>query len=182
MFRKRDKSANRDAEPNLLKEVAAIFEENDFQNSTEPTFDSSPNTASNESLISQESATPPPRQTHRSKSRDRSKSRENSKERFYESHNDKENLSDFLNDLNQDDNFKSTVMDPMGRLMIDVVAQLKAVSHKTNVPFTKRTEEVCQEYAEHLDNINNTIENKVNNKVYTELETEIAKLKKTWVI
>jgi hypothetical protein len=176
MFRKRDKSASKEAEPNILREVAAIFEDEDFPEKTEPTENSNPKANSQESLYPPESPAPSSRKSRRSKSRDRSKSRESSKERY--SSYDEHEQGGFIDDLGKDDNFRSTVMDPMGRIIIDLVAQLKAVSKKAKIPFNKNTEDLCQEYVEHLGDLNNTIENTVNKRVLEELGTEIAKIKR----
>lgn len=186
MFKtKRDKST--DKEPNILKGVAAIIEDGErakmaeHKNLPAPDNDLTiidfsdqhiePRTRSN----SIHETGPEHYASARDKPKNRSKSRESSSDR--QSSYDLNEVENALRGLGQDPNFKSTVVDGLGRIILEFMAQIKEVSKKANVPFNKDTDQLCEEYTGYLNGLNSLIEDRVENQVQDKVQKEIKKFK-----
>jgi hypothetical protein len=184
---KRDKSV--DKEPNILKGVAAIIEDADqpkmiqHKNLPEPGNNSSVIDFSdnnfNEMPIQRANSIhktgPEHYATANDKPKKKSKSRENSKDRSsaYEFN----EVEHALRGLGDNPNFKSTVYDGLGRIILEFMAQIKEVSRKTNIPYNKDTDEICEEYTGYLQGLNTLIEDRVENQVQEKITKEISKFK-----
>lgn len=180
MFKtKRDKSS--DKEPNILKGVAAIIEDGERSKVTEhknltemdtetPIIDFSDKKLTEDETGPEHHASARDKPKARSKSRDSSKDRQSSAYDFNE-------VENALRGLGDDPNFKSTVYDGLGRIILDFMAQIKEVSKKANVPFHKDTDEICEEYSGYLEGLNTLIEDRVENQVQHKVEKELKKYK-----
>jgi hypothetical protein len=188
MFKtKRDKSVEK--EPNILKGVAAFMEDSEkpkmMQHKNLPEPGHNPpvidftNENFNEQPLQRSNSIHETGPEHYASANDKpkmkSKSRDNSKDRSsaYEL-NEVENA---LRGLGDDPNFKSTVYDGLGRIILEFMAQIKEVSKKANIPFNKDEDEICEEYSGYLHGLNTLIEDRVENQVQSKIDKEIKKFK-----
>lgn len=150
MFRNRkEKSIEREKEPNLLKDLAEAME-----NVVEPTA-VQPKDSEDKSVLPLE----PTEDIAGIRSRD------GSEPRSYKSYYSDFDLDDALRRLSHEDSFKATISDALGRLMIENSAQVQQLSKKAHVPFHKTPEKTCDEFADHLTQQDEKISQMINQHI-----------------
>ena len=191
MFKsKKDREKSVEKDPNILKGVSEIIEEGVHSNMNEhkPTLDRQEPILDLSDLNFEEDPRSRTNSIHetgpehyvskrnKQKQKSRQKSRESSRDRQSSTY-ELNIMENDIRELGEDPNFKKTIFDGLGRMLLEFSAQIKEVSKKTNVPYTKDTDEICEEYTGYLDGLNRIIESRIENEVQEKMGTEIKKFK-----
>ena len=143
MFTRKSRSKSKDREPNLLRELAAAMEDT--------------NTNQNQSMHDESADPNPPNTPNISEDIAGIRSRDGSETRSHRSHYSEFDLNEAFKRLSNEDSFKTTINDALGRLLVENSAQVQHLSKKAHVPVSTNPEQTCDQYAEHLTNLDEKI-------------------------
>jgi hypothetical protein len=88
--------------------------------------------------------------------------RESSRDRMSQYENAFENLID---DLKEDESFKNTITDGLGRIVISNTAQLRELSKKAKVPYVDNLDDTILNFNEYKDKLHRSIDDRINDQI-----------------
>ncbi len=78
---------------------------------------------------------------------------------------DLENVNDTVEILKQDNEFNKTIDNNLGRILLELTAQVNDINKKINLPKGKSVDETCNDFNDHLKDLDDHIEDNVSRRV-----------------